>query len=158
MIVRAIARYALLLALPILVGAALAEEPHGAVRQVFQAHDRALGAHDIDGLMALYADNEELVLLGTGPGERWLGREAIRNAYLQFMSDFDPGTTDNHCTWSSIGERGDTAWLAAMCRITDYLANVQREFALNISAVLVRDGDDWRLQTMHFSNLAGRED
>ena len=147
---------ALLLALS-LSCLAVAQGDDEAIREVFRSHNQALDAHDIDALMALYADNDELVLLGTGPGERWLGQEAVRNAYLQFMTDFDAGTTDNHCTWTMLGSRGDAAWLSAMCQVTDYLANVKREFALNLSTVLVRDADAWRIQTMHFSNLADDE-
>jgi len=125
------------------------------IRETLKKHDKALNEQDMAGVMATYAPGENTVLLGTGPGERWVGAAEIESAYTEFFKDYDPNTVDINCTWSSAGAKGEVAWLVAMCQITDFLKNQQREFALNISAVLEKLEGQWRFRMFHFSNLTG---
>ena len=38
---------------------------------LLQKHDNALNQHDLDGIMSVFAPTSNIVVLGTGPGERW---------------------------------------------------------------------------------------
>ena len=125
------------------------------IQKTLQQHDAAMKGHDLDGVMALYSAKPNAVMLGTGPGERWVGEEEIAAAYTEFFKDYDPNTFDSECTWRTSGINGDTAWLVAMCQVTDYLKNVKREYALNISAVLEKQDGKWQFSMLHFSNLTG---
>ncbi|MEE4378745.1 MAG: nuclear transport factor 2 family protein [Candidatus Competibacteraceae bacterium] len=127
------------------------------IQTTFQQHDAAMNGHDLDGVMALYSTKPNTVMLGTGPGERWVGKEEIAAAYAEFFKDYDPNTFNSECTWRSGGINGNAAWLVAMCQVTDYLKNVKREYALNISAVLEKQDGKWQFSMLHFSNLTGGE-
>lgn len=127
-----------------------------AVRAVLQDHDRAFGQQNLQGVMELYAKGRP-VLMGTGPGERYVGQEEIAGAYREFFKDFDKGACKIETTWSQAEVKGGVAWVAAMCYCTYFLKNEKREFGLNISVVLVHEEGKWRIAMMHYSNLTGPE-
>lgn len=129
-----------------------AEAPPPGVAAMFEAHETALNAHDLDGLMALYAPGADTVMMGTLPEERWVGHDQIRAAYEYFFKDFDAGSVQRDCPWSVHDTDGTLAWIAAQCNYQDTLGDEQRTFALNISAVLQQLDGAWTLRSMHFSN------
>ncbi len=59
---------------------------------LLRKHDEAMKQHDLDAMMALFAPGEKTVMIGTGPGERWVGKDEIRTAYVEFFKDFDKGS------------------------------------------------------------------
>ena len=54
-----------------------------------QKHDEAMNQHNLEGITALFAPDSKTVILGTGPGERYQGREEIKTAYTEMFKDFD---------------------------------------------------------------------
>jgi ketosteroid isomerase-like protein len=132
-----------------------AEGPAAQLREVFRAHETAFNAHDVQGVMKLYAPGDSTVVLGTGPGERWVGSAEIADAYRHFFADFDAGTLKRNCAWELPGVSGDVGWLSAMCSYQDSLKGVKREYSLNISVVLQKTDGTWQVCAMHFSNLTG---
>ncbi len=126
-----------------------------AIQMTLKKHDESFNRHDLTGVISTYAPGEKTVLLGTGPGERWVGREEIQTAYVEFFKDFDPNTSTHLCTWNLGDIKNDLAWFVAMCQFTDYLKNQKREFALNISTVLEKIENQWYFRVFHFSNLTG---
>jgi ketosteroid isomerase-like protein len=134
------------------VPALAAEEPVADLRGVFAAHEKALDSHDMKGVMALFAPGDKTAVLGTGPGEQWVGSEQIADAYQHFFADFDPGTLQRHCPWVLADVSGDIGWLSATCEYQDSLKDKHRTYALNVSVVLQKLDGVWKLRTMHFSN------
>lgn len=126
-----------------------------AVSALWQEQHKALDAHDIAGVMGTFADNDDIMLMGTGPGEHWVGKEEVKDAYAHFMKDFDPNTKEVECGEGAGTSEDNVAWLTAVCDFKDKKGNQSRHFILNISAVLVRQGDAWRFHTMHYSQLLG---
>jgi ketosteroid isomerase-like protein len=141
------------LATGITLAQAADEELEKAVAAAWKAQDKALSEHDVDAVMATWIDAEDSVLLGTGPGERWVGMAEIREAFDNIIKDFDPYTMESVCGWHVIGAQGDTAWGLAECDFSDSLAGTKREFPLNVSAVLVKQDDAWKFRALHFSTL-----
>ncbi|NEX22476.1 nuclear transport factor 2 family protein [Thiorhodococcus mannitoliphagus] len=140
-------------ALTLVCASALAApEPAAEVRELFSAHEQALNGHDLKGLMALYVPGDKTVVMGTTPGERWVGGEQIADAYQHFFADFDPGTIKRDCPWVLSDASGDIGWINATCEYQDSLKGVARTYALNVSAVLRKLDGAWKLQAMHFSN------
>ena len=138
------------------VPAMAADEPAAGVRAVFQAHEKALNSHNLEGVMKLYAPGEKTVVMGTGPGEVWVGSAQIEDAYKHFFADFDAGTVKRTCPWQ-VGEiSGDVGWLNATCDYHDSLKEKPRSFALNVSVVLEKLDGAWKIRAMHFSNLTGK--
>lgn len=144
-----------LLTLPLLASTA-AETEKSAIFELLERHDQALNQQDLDAIIATFSD--EPVVMGTGPGEVWVGKEELIDAYKHFFADFDKGSLERACTWRKGDIVGDAAWLMAECGYSDSKAGEKREYVLNVSGVLVKqDEGDWRIQTMHFSNLVGGE-
>lgn len=56
-----------------------------AVKALVKQHNKALGEQNLKGVMETYASAQNVVLMGTGPGETYVGDEAIRGAYVQFF-------------------------------------------------------------------------
>jgi uncharacterized protein (TIGR02246 family) len=125
------------------------------IAATLQKHDNAMNQQDLDTVMSLYAPEGNTVMLGTGPGENWVGKNEIRDAYSHFFQDYDKGTLSSDCFWKTGDVQGDTAWLTAMCKIVDSKRGKKREYGLNVSAVLEKHGSDWLIRSMHFSNLTG---
>jgi uncharacterized protein (TIGR02246 family) len=136
--------------------AAVAEEPlSGAEAEVvdaMQTYSKAVRGKDIDTVMAIFAPADDAVALGTGPGERWIGEEAIRMAHLQFFETFEKESGET--TWRHIRVEGDMAWGSSMSHSVNYYANVKNEFSLNNSFVLKKYEGEWRIVLLHFSNLS----
>lgn len=147
---------------PLLLAAALsatwvpalaADDPLAGVRALFDAHEQAMEKQDLPSLMKLYAPGDKTVVMGTGPGETWVGEKEIADAYKHFFADYDPGTIKRTCPWV-VGEvSGDVGWLNASCEYQDSLKDKPRSFALNVSVVLQKIEGTWKLRAMHFSNL-----
>ena len=125
------------------------------VQALVSKHDRALSTQDLGGVLDTFM--ADAVLMGTGPGELWVGADAIKDAYQHFFADYDAGSMNVDCTWRSTGGNDRLAWLTAMCWLTDYLKNEKRQFAINLSAVAEKQGDEWRFRWFHFSNVTAPE-
>ena len=128
-------------------------EVDSAIMEMLSIHDKSLSEHNLEGVMSTYSSTHPIVLMGTGPGERWVGEEEIADAYSHFFMDYDQSTLSTECTWHTLNMQGELAWLMAMCNFTDYYKNIKREYAVNISAVLEKTEDKWYFATFHFSNL-----
>ena len=53
------------------------------IRALLKAHDEAMTNHDLKGVMACLA--ERAAIMGTGPGEVWVGPGEIKTAYKHFF-------------------------------------------------------------------------
>jgi len=146
-----------LLALLVVAGPAQAAKPDEAtikaMTAVWTAHHKALDAHDLNGVMATFADSDDVMLMGTGPGEHWVGREELQEAFAGFMEAFDAFTMEASCVDGEASTDGPVLWFTAVCNFSDARGGEARAFTLNLSGVLVRSDDVWRFHTMHFSNL-----
>lgn len=124
------------------------------VKATLAKHDKALNDKNIEAVMSTFSTNPNTVVLGTGEGERFVGQQAIREAYTEIFKDYDPGTLISNCDWKT-GETdasGTSAWLAATCKLQDSMKNRKRDYVLNVSAALQKQGADWRFVMLHMSN------
>ena len=124
------------------------------VKATLQKHDKALNDKNLDALLATFSSDPKTVVLGTGEGERYVGQQAIKDAYTEILKDYDPGTLTTDCDWKTGGvdAAGTTAWVAATCKAHDSLKNMKRDYVLNVSGALRKEGDGWRFVMLHMSN------
>lgn len=149
---------AVALATGVAAGAAQAEvdEPTiKAITALWQNQHKALDAHDLDGVLATYAESDDIMLMGTGPGEHWVGKAELKDAYAHFMENFEANTMEVQCGEGVGSGRGDVVWLTGVCSFSDKQKDQSRQYVMNLSAVVVKQGDAWRFHTMHFSHLIG---
>jgi len=124
------------------------------VKEMLAKHDKALNDKDLDAVMATFAADPKTVVLGTGQGERFVGTDAIKQAYTEIFKDYDKGTLETSCDWKTGGadDTGKMAWLAATCQAKDSMKGVKREYVLNVSAAVVKQDSGWRFILLHMSN------
>jgi uncharacterized protein (TIGR02246 family) len=127
------------------------------IKTVIEQHNQALNTHDLKGLMTLYASDPNTVLMGTGPGEAYVGDEGISGAYNQFFNRFKPGMLSFKYDWVAVGSKGDFAWFAVTTTMSGTVNNEQKERAFNLSGLLRKQKGKWRIVSMHFSRLGAEE-
>jgi uncharacterized protein (TIGR02246 family) len=125
------------------------------IAAVLAAYTKAFEAKDIDDVMACFADSDQAVVMGTGTGEIWIGKESIRSAHMAFMASAEKERSTS--TLCGSGVEGGTAWLAGYLELVQTLETGQFTTQLNLSMVLTRQEGEWRIICMHFSNLLGPE-
>jgi uncharacterized protein (TIGR02246 family) len=123
------------------------------VRAILQDYVTAFQAKDIDGLMAVFADAPNTVMMGTGPDEIWLGKDDIQMAHYAFFAGFEKESSER--TLVSVGADGDVAWLTGYIVVTQKGVNNKDTFQVNLSMVLKQIEETWYITAMHFSNLTG---
>ncbi|WP_027183082.1 nuclear transport factor 2 family protein [Desulfovibrio inopinatus] len=131
-------------------------ETKSEIKAMLDAHDKAMAEKDINAVLKSFSDTDP-VLMGTGPGELWVGKEEIKDAYSHFFKDFDKGKTKRECPFVMGGTKEDIAWVTAVCSYTEQRGKDETGFMLNVSAVLVKEKTGWKFQTFHFSNVVGAD-
>jgi uncharacterized protein (TIGR02246 family) len=120
------------------------------IMEFVQKYRQAFEQKDVDEVMAMYA--ADAVLMGTGPGERFVGAEEIRAAHLELFKSFDK--EESTLTWHQAGTQGDVVWIAGMTHINGYIKNNKKEFALNWTMVLIKEEGTWKFVQRHISNIS----
>ena len=154
-----VALFAVLMCVTPVVSRAQGPDPKtvAEVKEMIERHDRALGEKNMTALMETFAPGPNTVVLGTGPGERWVGPDEIRAAYTEIFKEFDAGTLKVTKTWGHGDVDGNVAWVAAQAQCVEFLKNVKREYALNVTATLVKRDGRWLIATLHMSNPTAPE-
>ncbi len=127
------------------------------VKAVVEQHNKAFNAQDLKGVMDTYASDPNVVLMGTGPGESYVGEEAIGGAYSQFFSRFDANTLNFKYDWILTASKGSFAWFAVTTTMEGMAKNERKERALNMSGALEKVKGNWRIVAMHFSRLGAEQ-
>ena len=123
------------------------------IRALLKAHDEAMTNHDLKGVMATLT--EKAAIMGTGPGEVWIGPEELKVAYEHFFEGFDKGQQDFEYQFKIGGVTADLGWLMASGNITGKKDGKDVAFPLNISLTVAKDAGAWRIAALHFSTLTG---
>jgi len=127
-----------------------------AIRALLKAHDDAMTNHDLKGVMATLT--EKAAIMGSGPGEMWVGPEEIKDAYEHFFQGFDKGQQDFEYKFKHGGLGTDMGWLMASGNIKAKKGGKPIEFPINVSLTVVKAADKWKIAAMHFSTLTGPDE
>jgi ketosteroid isomerase-like protein len=124
-----------------------------AIRALLKAHDEAMTNHDLKGVMATLSDKASI--MGSGPGEMWVGPEEIKDAYEHFFQSYDKGQQEFEYKFKHGGLGADMGWLMASGNVKAKKDGKAVEFPLNVSLTVAKAGDQWKIASMHFSTLTG---
>jgi uncharacterized protein (TIGR02246 family) len=127
------------------------------VKAVMEQHNKALNAQDLKGVMTLYASDANTVLMGTGPGEAYLGDEAIGGAYNQLFTRFEANSLSFKYDWIGAGSKGNIAWFAVTTTMEGTVNKEKKERAFNMSGTLLKEKGKWRILSLHFSRLGAEQ-
>ena len=123
------------------------------IKKLLDSYRAAVGKQDLAAVVKSFADGPDTVVMGTGPGEVYLGKESIENAYRAFFSNYK--TENSKITWMKSGASGNAAWVLGTSLITQTLEKGKNEFEMNWSVILEKEGGEWKIVALHFSNLTG---
>ena len=123
------------------------------IRALLKAHDEAMTNHDLGGVMKSLTENA--AIMGTGPGEFWVGPEEIKIAYEHFFETFEKGAQHFEYQFRIGGVGADMGWLMASGTVTAKKDGKEFAFPLNISLTVAKKSEEWRIAAMHFSTLTG---
>jgi ketosteroid isomerase-like protein len=121
------------------------------IRALLKAHDEALTNHDLKGVMACLT--EKAAIMGSGPGEIWVGPDEIKVAYEHFFEGFDKGEQKFEYQFKIGGVTADMGWLMASGNVVGKKEGKDVSFPLNLSLTVAKESGDWRITAMHFSTL-----
>jgi ketosteroid isomerase-like protein len=126
-----------------------------AIRALLKAHDDAMTNHDLKGVMTTLT--EKAFIMGSGPGEMWVGPEEIKDAYEHFFQGYDKGQQEFEYKFKHGGLGSDMGWLMASGNVKGKKDGKAFEFPLNVSLTVAKAGGQWKIASMHFSTLTGPE-
>jgi uncharacterized protein (TIGR02246 family) len=124
-----------------------------ALKLVLEAYEKAFSAHDMPGLLKLFAP--DAITIGTGAGEIWGGAAELTSAYKNFFALFDPGKQQFEPVFRDGHVLGDMAWLVSMSKVSLTKGAKTTAFDLNMSVVFEKIGGQWLIRLMHLSNVTG---
>jgi hypothetical protein len=107
--------------------------------------------------MSIYSSDPSTVLMGTGPGEAYVGEEGLSGAYNQIFNRFKADSLSFKYDWVATGSKGDIAWFAVTTTMLGAVNNEQKERTFNMSGLLQKEKGKWRIVSMHFSRLGAEE-
>ena len=115
------------------------------VKQCFEAFAK----RDLDAMLAFFAPDPDVVVIGTGRDEKGIGFAEIKAIFERAFSQFDEASFE--FGWHSVSVAGPLAWLAA-----DVILHVKasgREISeqLRLTGVMEKRGDRWLILQSHDS-------
>jgi class 3 adenylate cyclase/ketosteroid isomerase-like protein len=126
-------------------------DPHTQARviQVFSQLAEFMSNRDVDGGVALFADDPDVFLVGTGADEVRLGISAIREQIARDLGQADSvaWTFGPQC----ISAAGCVAWTTGEVSIRVSMADQTHEVPVRLTTVLEQRGGRWLIQQMHVS-------
>jgi ketosteroid isomerase-like protein len=123
------------------------------IRALLRAHDEAFTNQNLNGIMACLT--EKAAIMGTGPGEIWLGPDEIKVAYEHFFENFDKGEQKFEYQFK-IGEvTPEMGWLMTAGNVNGKKDGKEVAFPLNLSLTVAKKAGKWLIAAMHFSTLTG---
>jgi len=140
-----------LLALCLLASPAAAEEAN-CMTDMVKAFEEALVAGDLDGIMGLYIDSEDLLLVeSTGKVRR--GQEGIRAMYGEAFAEAAWTKADFELTKTDLGDREGFCFFRFAARGT--IKGGTDEFALNVQGTWVVQNTKagWKIVHEHMSPM-----
>jgi len=110
---------------------------------------------DLNGLVALFATDEDLVAIGSGEDEKCIGPARLK---VQLERDFAQSESMSvNFEWLSISTAGSVAWVAADCVFDVRVSGEEIRLRGRLTAVLEKRGDRWLIVQEHVSMPSGEQ-
>ena len=120
-----------------------------AVFSLLEKYAQAYHEKDLDGILKLFTDREDLVVIGTGYDEWIKGHENLQSG---FERDFNQADNINikfkNVTISSID---NVAWLSAHMSMEAQVEGQDIYLPGRVSAVVLKIDEKWRFTQLHYS-------
>ena len=125
------------------------------VMETLQAFADAWGRRDLDGVLALFGPDPDVVVLGSGTDEKRLGRSELREQLVRDWSQSDAFCVE--FGWHLVSAAGVVAWVTADMTVRATIDGAAMTFPGRLTAVLEKRAGRWRWMQSHFSLPAGEQ-
>lgn len=131
----------------------LESETERAVLATLDRYAERYNAKDVDGVTNLFADDPDVLLIGTGADERWIGKSEIRRQFERNFAEAERTRFE----WSSrhVAAAGDAAWVSADAVVYVTVGGEDRSIPIRFTVVLDERDGVWRWLHRHASVAAG---
>ena len=127
-----------------------------AILDTLEAYAHAYCAKDTDRLMDLFADGDDISLIGTGADELCAGPDAIREVFERNFSDATATKFDWH--WRQVTLVGDSAVVAVTLTIHLTIDEAPIQVPIRWTVALSRINNQWKWLHRHASAAASAQD
>ena len=104
---------------------------------------------DLEGVLALFAPDSDVVMFGTGVDEKRVGLAEIKAQAERDWSQSE--ATSLTYGWTSVSAAGSVAWVAADVAFKAKVSGQEITLAGRLTGVLENRGDKWLIVQGHFS-------
>ena len=120
-----------------------------ALLKVLRDSFRAYSRQDLDKLMEYYSGERDLVCIGTGKDEHYVGFEALREGFERDFIQSQSASLKIKPLSASVA--GTVAWLAAESTVTVKMETSSVVIRGRLTCVFERKGRRWIIVQSHFS-------
>jgi len=104
---------------------------------------------DLDGNLALYASDDDVVTIGTGADEKCVGLAEIKAEGERAFAQSEMRSIQ--LSWYSVSAAGAVAWVASEGIIQAKVGGQEISFPIRLTFVLERRGERWLIVQLHGS-------
>jgi ketosteroid isomerase-like protein len=126
-----------------------------AVQVTLRQWKTAYSQHDVDGVLAVIAPDDDVVVIGTGPDEWRVGPEEFKAQLERDFAQSEALSVDYEPL--VVSEAGPVAWVAGRATVRARVEGQDVSLTGRFTAVLEHREDRWLLMQTHFSVPAAEQ-
>jgi len=119
------------------------------VMNVVNQFTEAFAKRDLDAMLALYAPDPDVVVIGTGGDEKRIGLAEIKALVERDFAQFEDASLK--IGWHSVSAAGSVAWVAADAIVRANTSGREIGLQARLTVVLERREDRWLIVQFHGS-------
>ena len=104
---------------------------------------------DMDGLMSLFAADDDLFAFGTNIDEKRQGRDEFKYQLERDWSQMEALAIN--FTWHRVSAAGSVAWVASEGLAQGKVGGQEIEFPCRMTTVLENQNNEWLIRQLHFA-------
>jgi ketosteroid isomerase-like protein len=120
-----------------------------AVLSLLEKYTQAYHQKDLDGILKLFIDSADMVIIGTGYDEWIKGYENLRSGFERDFKQADAIHVKLRDV--NISSTGKVAWLSAHMTMDARVDGREIYLPGRLTAVVVKIGDQWLFTQLHYS-------
>lgn len=117
------------------------------VKTFFDEFVKAYPKDDLDKYLALFSQDENLIMFGTG--EKWLGWQDYKDAPAKDKERH--GEISLTFDWLKVNSQGLVAWIAAEVKVNVKVEGEWRAIPARLTGVLKKTENEWKIVQGHIS-------
>ena len=121
------------------------------IQAVLDRMAEAYRNNDVDAVMRCYAPDPDVVSIGTGKDEKYIGPEQLRHAYERDFAQSESVALTFDWLSVSIAAAGNVAWFASDITVHVQVSGKDLTFSGRLTGTMENRDDKWLIVQGHFS-------